>query len=101
MVVGKRVVEAMSLVPRKGDFRVNVHLNARAEKIRLNEKMSDMALGATQALGLDISGVDMIEERDGTLRVMDVNYSPGFKGMENCIRKDVAIEIIKYMTNLV
>jgi ribosomal protein S6--L-glutamate ligase len=101
MVLGDKIIGAVSLRPRKGDFRANVHLNARAEEIRLSEKMSDMALDATRALGLDISGVDMIEEKNGALRVMDVNYSPGFRGMEKCIRKDVAIEIIKYMTKLI
>jgi glutathione synthase/RimK-type ligase-like ATP-grasp enzyme len=42
----------------------------------------------------------MIEEDDGMLRVVDVNYAPGFKGLERCTGKDVAIEIIKYVTSI-
>jgi ribosomal protein S6--L-glutamate ligase len=62
--------------------------------------MSSLAVRSAKALGLAISGVDMIEEDDGMLRVVDVNYAPGFKGLERCTGKDVAIEIIKYVTRL-
>ena len=100
MVVGKRVVGAMSLIPRKGDFRANIHLQGRAERVRPTRAMSNLAIRSAEALGLAISGVDMIEEEDGELRVVDVNYSPGFKGLEKCTGVDVAIEIIKYVTNV-
>ena len=98
MVVGENVVGAMSLTPKKGDFRSNVHLHGRTEKIELTKKMSALAIKSTRAVGLDISGVDMIEEEDGSLRVIDVNYSPGFKGLERCTGKDIAAEIIRYVT---
>jgi len=98
MVIGKRVVGAMSLKPHKSDFRTNIHLNSKAEKIRLPKEMSYLAIESTKALGLDISGVDMIEKDDGTLYVVDVNYSPGFKGLERCTGKDIASEIIKFVT---
>ena len=98
VVVGKRVVGAMSLIPRKGDFRANIHLKGRAQKVRLTTAMTNLAIKSVKALGLAISGVDMIEEDEGMLRVVDVNYSPGFKGLERCTGKDVAIEIIKYVT---
>jgi len=100
MVVGKKVVGAMSLIPRKGDFRANIHLKGRAEKVLPTRAMSNLAIRSVMALGLAISGVDMIEENDGMLRVVDVNYSPGFRGLERCTGKDVAIEIIKYVTSV-
>ena len=100
MVVGKKVVGAMSLIPRKGDFRANIHLKGRADKVLLTKAMSNLAIRSVKALGLAISGVDMIEEDDGMLRVVDVNYAPGFKGLERCTGKDVAIEIIKYVTSI-
>ena len=100
MVVGKRVVGAMSLIPRKGDFRANIHLKGRAERVLPTRAMCSLAIRSVKALGLAISGVDMIEEEDGMLRIVDVNYSPGFKGLERCTGEDVAIEIIKYETNV-
>ena len=96
LIVGKRVIGAMSLVPGKGDFRANVHLNAKVAKVRLTKEKTALALEATRALGLDISGVDMIEEKDGTVRIVEVNYTPGFRGLEKCTGKDIATEIIRY-----
>jgi ribosomal protein S6--L-glutamate ligase len=100
MVVGHRAVGAMTLKPKKGDFRANVHLNAGTERIRPTKEMTDLAIRSTKALGLDISGVDMIQEGSDPLRVIEVNYSPGFKGMEKCTGRDVASEIIRYATGL-
>jgi ribosomal protein S6--L-glutamate ligase len=97
LVVGGRVADAMSLKPKKGDFRSNVHLQSRTEPLRPTEEMARVAIEATDALGLEISGVDMIEEEDGALRVVDVNFSPGFKGLEYCTGKDMALEILGYI----
>jgi len=101
LVVGEKAVGAMSLIPKKGDFRSNVHLNGRTKSLDPTEEMSTIAIKSTKAVGLDISGVDMIEEEDGTLRVIDVNYSPGFKGLERCTGKDIAGEIIRHVTQSV
>ena len=101
LVVGRSVVGAMSLTPKKGDFRANIHLHGRTEKVSLTREMSDLAIKSTRVLGLAIAGVDMIEEENGALSVVDVNYSPGFRGLERCTGKDVAIEIIKYVNKIV
>jgi len=99
LVVGARVVSAMSLKPRGGDFRANVHLRGRAETLHLTGAMERVALGAAEALGLDIAGVDVIHRKDNALLVVDVNYSPGFKGLEGCTGDDVASRIIAFATS--
>ncbi|MBN1102006.1 MAG: RimK family alpha-L-glutamate ligase [Deltaproteobacteria bacterium] len=96
MVVGERVVGAMVLMPQKGEFRANIHLGGRAEAFEPAEDLCRMAVGSAKALGLDIAGVDVIEEEGGVQRVLEVNSSPGFKGLESCSGKDVASEIIGY-----
>ncbi|MFH0845182.1 MAG: RimK family alpha-L-glutamate ligase [Pseudomonadota bacterium] len=98
-VAGDVMIGAMSLTPRKGDFRANVHLHARTETIPYDKKIEALAVKSTRALGLDISGVDMIEERTGIFRVVDVNYSPGFRGLEKCTGVDVASEIIQFVVS--
>ncbi len=98
MVIGEKVFEAMSLTPVKGEFRANIHLNAKAETIKITGDMAAVAVKSAKALGLDIAGVDMLEEKDGVLHVIDVNSTPGFRGLEKCTGKDVASEIIRYVT---
>jgi ribosomal protein S6--L-glutamate ligase len=55
-----------------------------------------MALGAARSVGLDIAGIDIILDAEGVAWVMEVNYSPGFKGLEAATGKDIALEIIDF-----
>jgi ribosomal protein S6--L-glutamate ligase len=96
LVVGERVVGAMVLRPKKGDFRANIHLGGKAESFEPAEDLCRTAVSSARALGLDIAGVDVIEDEGGVLRVVEVNSSPGFKGLERCSGKDMASEIIRY-----
>ncbi len=96
LVMGGRAVSAMALRPRRGEFRANVHLHGRAEALPLSKSMEHVAVKATAAVGLDIAGVDMIQKADDTLLVVDVNYSPGFKGLEKCTGVDIAARIIAF-----
>ena len=100
MIAGDRSLGAMSLAPVKGDFRANIHLGGRAKALKPTKEMLKLAVKSTQTLGLDISGVDMIEVEGRDLKVIEVNYAPGFRGMEKCTGRDIAIEIIKYMTKV-
>ena len=93
MIAGDRLLGAMSLTPGKGEFRANIHLGARAEAMKPTKEMLKLAIGSTRALGLDISGVDMIEVGNRDLKVIEVNYSPGFRGMEKCTGRDIAIDV--------
>ena len=74
-------------------------MKGRAERIRLSRAMERIALAATEAVGLDISGVDVVQKSNGSFLVVDVNYSPGFKGLERCTGADIASKIITYATS--
>lgn len=100
VVAGDRSLGAMFLTPVKGDFRANIHLGGRAKALKPTKEMLKLAVKSTQTLGLDISGVDMIEIEGRDLKVIEVNYAPGFRGMEKCTGRDIAIEIINYMTKV-
>ncbi len=95
LVVGEEVVGAMSLTPRKGEFRANVHLGGKAVGFEPRKELRALAIRASEALGLDIAGVDVIQDGSGALRVMEVNSSPGFKGLEGCTGKDIAAGILR------
>ena len=96
LVVGEEVVGAMSLTPRKGEFRANVHLGGKAVGFEPGPELRALAVRATKGLGLDIAGVDVIQDGSGALRIMEVNSSPGFKGLEGCTGKDIAAAILRY-----
>ncbi|HYE77341.1 MAG TPA: RimK family alpha-L-glutamate ligase [bacterium] len=82
LVVGGQVIGAMRRKAQTGQFRANIHRGGVGEIISLTQEEEEIALLATEVMGLDIAGVDLIMSNDGPL-VVEVNSSPGFKGFED------------------
>jgi ribosomal protein S6--L-glutamate ligase len=87
----------MKLKPKPGDFRSNFHLTQKSWPVKLLPEWEEIALKAADALGLEIAGVDLIVDAEKTVRVIEVNYSPGFTGLEAATGLDIAGEIIDYV----
>jgi ribosomal protein S6--L-glutamate ligase len=100
VVVGGKVVAAYQRVGREGDFRSNLHRGGTGVPIKLKKAEKEMAIMAAKALGLDIAGVDMLQSARGPL-VLEVNSSPGLKGVEAATGVDVAGKIIEFIENQV
>ena len=60
--------------------------------------MSKLALEAARTLRLDIAGTDLVVDGAGVSKVLEVNYSPGFRGLEQATGIDVAVRIMQYAT---
>jgi ribosomal protein S6--L-glutamate ligase len=95
-VVDGRVVGAMKRQGREGDFRSNLHRGGKAEVIHLTAEEESAAIEATKALGLQISGVDLLQSARGPL-ILEVNSSPGLEGIEKATGHDIASEIIQFV----
>ncbi len=96
IVVGDRVVAAMRRVAQGQEFRSNVHRGGRAEAVELTDDYIETAVRATQIMGLQVAGVDMLESKTGP-QIMEVNSSPGLEGIEGCTGLDVAGAIVDYI----
>lgn len=96
-VIGGKVAGAMKLKPLPGDFRSNFHLTRKSWPVELPPEWEEIALKATAVLGLEIAGVDLIVDAEGKARVLEVNYSPGFSGLEAATGLDIAGKIIDYV----
>ena len=99
LVVGGKAAGAIELWPSKGDFRANVHLSGETRPKDLSPELEDIALKATEAVGLEIAGVDLILDQNGCINVIEVNYSPGFRGMEAATGLDIAGRIVNYLVS--
>ncbi|MCA8959659.1 MAG: 30S ribosomal protein S6--L-glutamate ligase [Planctomycetes bacterium] len=97
-VVGDRVVAAMRRVAEGDEFRSNVHRGGRVESVQLDDNYVETAVRATQLLGLQVAGVDLLESNEGPL-VMEVNSSPGLEGIEAATGVDVGGEVIDFVTH--
>lgn len=96
IVVGRRVVAAMSRQAVEGEFRSNLHRGGSARGVILEPAFAETAVHAAQVLGLNIAGVDMIPSKEGPM-VLEVNSSPGLEGVETATGVDVAGAMIDFV----
>lgn len=100
IVVGGRVVASMRRTAKDGEFRSNLHRGGRAKKVTLPTSFRRAAIDATQVMGLDVAGVDMLEGADGP-KILEINSSPGLEGIERASGVDVAAAVIAHAEKLV
>ena len=81
-VVDDRIVAAMNRYAPEGEWRTNVALGGEVTDISdaLPEEVADMAVRASDVIGLDYAGVDIVQGADGYY-VLEVNPTAGFKGL--------------------
>lgn len=96
LVVGGQVVAAMRRVGKTGEFRSNLHRGGIAEETPVSEEERATAVRAAAVLGLNVAGVDMLRSNRGPM-VLEVNSSPGLKGIERATSADVAGAIIAFI----
>jgi ribosomal protein S6--L-glutamate ligase len=95
-VIGNRVVAAMERISAAGEFRSNLHRGGSAKLTKLTAVERRTALKAAQTMGLNVAGVDILRSDRGPL-VMEVNSSPGLKGIEEATGVNVAGKIIEFI----
>ena len=94
-VVGQEVVGAMVRKAGPTEWRSNIHLGGKGVLYLQTEAEAEMAVKAAKAVGVEIAGVDMIMSKDGPYFI-EVNASPGFKGLMKATDVDVPGRIIDY-----
>ncbi|MCX7069014.1 MAG: 30S ribosomal protein S6--L-glutamate ligase [Methylococcales bacterium] len=95
-VVGDKVVAAMKRQGPKGEFRSNLHRGGSASEVRLTPEERATAVSAAKVMGLNVCGVDILRASRGPV-VMEVNSSPGLKGIEDTSGKDIADLMIQFI----
>lgn len=94
-VVGDEVVGAMVRKAGPNEWRSNIHLGGKGIPYRNTETEAEMAVKAAKAVGVEIAGIDMISSKDGPYFI-EVNASPGFKGLMKATDIDVPGKIVEY-----
>lgn len=91
MVLGGQVLCAMKRVSSVADgnsWKTNVFVGAVGMATSVNGELEEMAIKASEVVGGDFTGVDLIETRDGPL-VIEVNAVPGFTELQKTTKVDI------------
>ncbi|AET33992.1 lysine biosynthesis protein LysX [Pyrobaculum ferrireducens] len=97
-VVGDRAVAAIYRISQ-GDWRTNTARGGRAEPVRIDPELEDVAVRASRAVGTLYSGVDVVESERGYM-VLEVNGIPEFKNVQRVTGVNVAGEIAKLVAEV-
>ncbi len=97
-VVDGKVVGSMMRTAAPGEFRSNIHQGGTAGKVKLTTLERSTAIKAAKALRLNVAGVDILRTSAGP-KILEVNSSPGLKGIEAATGKDIAKTIIQCIEN--
>lgn len=95
-VVGGKVVASMKRQAKAGEFRSNLHRGGTGSAVKITPEERSTAVRAAQIMGLNVAGVDILRSNHGPV-VLEVNSSPGLKGIETTTGIDVASKIIDFI----
>jgi tetrahydromethanopterin:alpha-L-glutamate ligase len=87
-VSNQRVLAAMAR--RSKSWITNVAQGAQSHAHTPDAAMCALAIAATQALGADYAGVDLIRHADGRLLVLEANSNPAWRGLQSVTDVDIA-----------
>lgn len=94
-VIGGKFVGAAIRQSSGDDFRSNLARGGHALKFEYNEKVSKLAIEASNAFGLDICGVDILFKDNDEYTVCEVNALPGFKSLRATAQKRGSILLLE------
>ncbi len=94
-VTGAEIVGAMKRKAAPHEWRSNIHIGGHGVAHKPSKAEAETAIKASQAVGVEIAGVDMISVGDEPY-VIEVNASPGFRGLLAATGINAAGKVAEY-----
>jgi ribosomal protein S6--L-glutamate ligase len=94
-ITGAEIVGAMKRKAAAHEWRSNIHIGGHGIPHTLSEAEAEVAIKAAEAVDVEIAGVDLISVENEPY-VIEVNASPGFKGLLNATGINAAEKIAEY-----
>jgi len=93
-----QIIGAMRRNKVKKDFRTNFSLGATTQKVKLTDDIAEIAKKAALAVGCVLCGVDIIiDKKTGKPYVLEVNSSPGIKGIEKTTGLSISDQLMTFL----
>lgn len=94
-VIGDQCIGAVYKYIPEGQWKSNVAQGGKMVEEEMPSEIIELGFKANKAMGLDYSGVDIIESEDGPV-VLEVNAAPGWQGLKEATGKEVSELVVRY-----
>ena len=94
-IIGEQCIGAVYKYMQEGQWKSNVAQGGKMVEEEMPQEIIELGFKANKAMGLDYSGVDILESEDGPV-VLEVNAAPGWQGLKGATGKDVAELVVRY-----
>ena len=98
-VIGDEVSAAMYRIAREGEWKTNVFQGSRCEPCELSAELRELCVKATSVIGLDYTGVDIMEGPDGPV-ILELNGTPSWYGLSHVTDRNIAEDIVSYVIRM-
>ena len=96
IVVGDTVIAAIYRYSSQGEWKTNMALGGYAKTCPITKELEDICIRATNAVGGNIVGVDLMESEENGLVVHEINNTTEFKNTVRVTGVDVPGLMIDY-----
>jgi len=100
LVVGDEIPAAMYRIAREGQWKTNVSQGGSCGACELSPWLREMCLEAAGVIGLDYTGVDVIDGQDGPV-ILEVNGAPSWYGLFEATGRNVAVDIVSHVLRMI
>ena len=97
MVIGGQAISAMER--RSAQWITNRSQGAECRPAQLNREVLELAEQAADAVGADYAGVDVIQDRQGKWKVLEINGVPAWRGLQEVSDFKIARKFAELVLN--
>ncbi len=95
-VLGGQVLGAEKRVAKSDERRTNIGIGGTGKPVKIDMKIKEISIKASHALGMDITGIDVIRGPKGPV-LIEANVNVHFEGLTKVLGMNVAREIVKFV----
>lgn len=96
--IGGNVVASMQR--QSDDWKTNISSGGKAKPYTPSKEAVEMSLKAAEKLGLEYTGVDLIEVEDKTY-VIELNSTSGWEGLQSVTKVDITKALIDHVLSII
>ena len=84
---------------RRGEYwKTNISAGGSAEPYEVEEELAELSVRATETIGLEYSGVDLLRSKeDGQVYVIELNSTPGWQGLQTVTDENIAGLVVDHL----